>query len=1046
MSTGAIQKGHSDQVVFISFSGQNRGWGDWIASTLNEAGVTIIYQPWHFAEHRSFVSEMDRALLGRGRVLAVLSPQYLASPHCRAEWEAAYQADPDGNLARLSTVRVSHCEIKGILGRYPYRDLFGISEEEARERLLQAIGRGSLKPKVKPPFLGGALSISRAVFAFALPSTHRSNPYFVPSPSAETALLQMRPGDVLVLHGLGGIGKTQHAVQYAHAQYDEGRGRHVLWVSAESEQGLRETLAALVDLPELSLTVPRTLDTIEKCRIVCDWLSSTENWILILDNADTVEVARLIERLLPSRNRGKVVITARIAEWTPAFRVQSVELWTEVQAGAFLANRLSGPSVAAEELGDLTKALGYLPLALEQAAAYIQHTRASVREYLQLFAEDRRHLLTRGFAGMTDYSASVATTWHVSIQRLNFLSRYLLHISACLAADPIPRRIFTKESLGVAEFYNHGARELRCLRQSLSEPDAINLSFGELATYSLVWLSEFSFRVHPLLQAIIRDSWRFESTAGPHRILRKLLGIAKEEAMNGFWPQRAADLLSHGSVLPDAWSNTAAFFEMREYVPHLDAVLDLLPAKIFESYISRGALAGILKNYYSRANAYSAGVAALRDVFLPAAEHSPNLKVELEWLLERFKELYCHLPEEGGIAQNASFYLTSIGKGDLSRPRLELAYDVIRLLSEGQAKVGEFAMARRLYRFWFDHASLAPEAPLLERAEARVEEAIFLARFVEKQEMRQLLEEGLTFFDQCQCFNHADALNGVWNYAEVVDTPEELAKATNWLRQAIGPARTYLEYGMAHACQLTTQLVAIMKQSGAMKDGLRELEATLRLAIRSPKLKKKHLVQLWVTRGELLKELGDFVHGGRSYLRALHVERRHGTPTALRQGALLNDAGEMFRRGGYSRAAACLLQAATFITRGWPEAPEYAEILAALTGLALTRTGQRQPGETLLRRAIESRNVRVSGDLSLVVLERLYCIYLVEAERWEEAVAELLRTLKVVNDHRPEDDHKLRSSLESLVSLLDDFGWQEAAEPLRRRLLALEPKTQRTEE
>ena len=419
---------------------------------------------------------------------------------------------------------------------------------ELKQQIDEAKTKVAQLEKDREHCIHGSPPTSPAHSVFALPGTHRPNPHFTPLPEVHAALYALRPGDVLVLHGLGGVGKTQHAVQYAHERRD--RYSQILWASAESEQTLRDALATLAELPELALPVETDFASLEKIRALRRWFEGTENWLLILDNADFPEAARAIEGLLPSAHSGYVIITARVAEWTAAFRLQHTDAWVEAQSVTFLSKRLAERSPAPGDLARLAQALGGLPLALEHAAAYICEAHVAVDEYLHLLARDRKTLLARHYPGMTDYRASVVTTWHVTIRRLSFLSRYVLHLAACLSPDPIPRRLFDYILANASADYTHEFIELGFLRRSLAAPNAIDVSLGELARYSLVALSEHSLRVHPLLQAVVRDSARLRPWNYYFRIWRLLYGIGDKKAWKAaLWPKRAATLLDSRGVL-----------------------------------------------------------------------------------------------------------------------------------------------------------------------------------------------------------------------------------------------------------------------------------------------------------------------------------------------------------------------------------------------------------------------------------------------------------------------------------------------------------------
>lgn len=139
---------------FISYNKADREWAEWIAWQLEEAGYTTVIQAWDFRPGGNFVLDMQRAAEESERIIAVLSPDYLASKFTAPEWAAAFAKDPTGAQGLVLPVRVRECELKGLLPQIVYIDLVGNNEADAKESLLSGIRRGRAKPTTAPKFPG----------------------------------------------------------------------------------------------------------------------------------------------------------------------------------------------------------------------------------------------------------------------------------------------------------------------------------------------------------------------------------------------------------------------------------------------------------------------------------------------------------------------------------------------------------------------------------------------------------------------------------------------------------------------------------------------------------------------------------------------------------------------------------------------------------------------------------------------------------------------------------------------------------------------------
>ena len=235
-----MQASHPEEQrdFFISFAGADRKLAEWIAKELEAHGCSTYFQPWDFRPGSNFVLEMHKAARHTRRTLVVLSPDYLNGEFTQAEWASAFRQDPTGSRRTVIPIRVRPCTPDSLLGPIVYEDLVGLSEAEARERLFTAISDERPKPRLDASFAPAAV--------FNVPYLRNSaftgrREVIRDLRGALTAGTMGILSQVIV--GLGGIGKTQTALEYAY-EYEQ-EYRYVFWVIAETEQTLNSEFRKL---------------------------------------------------------------------------------------------------------------------------------------------------------------------------------------------------------------------------------------------------------------------------------------------------------------------------------------------------------------------------------------------------------------------------------------------------------------------------------------------------------------------------------------------------------------------------------------------------------------------------------------------------------------------------------------------------------------------------------------------------------------------------------------------------------------------------------
>jgi tetratricopeptide (TPR) repeat protein len=300
---------------------------------------------------------------------------------------------------------------------------------------------------------------------------------------------------------LGGIGKTQLAIEYAWRAIDQEEYDYVFWIRASSIQSIDADLASLAAPEMLNLPEAAASEEAIAMEAVLRWCkTTTSRWLLIADNADTDDVIRSLRDRLPVSSTGHIIVTSRVEAW-PGFTSIVLDTLAPQMAIQMLKDcvkrdqqqHMAGSDADAEAL---VCELGFLPLAIEQAAGVIASRRWTFKHYLDVFRSEGARL--RSDHNMDDrrYPASIATTWLVSLDKLTLRAHAILQLSSWLRADEIPRILFADgaDILNKAFKENGGFTRLQ-----------VEDAFSELGRLSLIRLTTESFSVHRLLQAVEQD-------------------------------------------------------------------------------------------------------------------------------------------------------------------------------------------------------------------------------------------------------------------------------------------------------------------------------------------------------------------------------------------------------------------------------------------------------------------------------------------------------------------------------------------------------------
>ena len=305
------------------------------------------------------------------------------------------------------------------------------------------------------------------------------------------------------ISGLGGIGKTQTVVEYAYRSRDSYP--FVLWVQANTPETLRSNfvaLAGLLNLPEKDAREQQIV-----VHAVKQWFETHTGWLLIFDNADDLA---MVWDYLPEGTKGHILLTTRAQAMGGLARKVELDTMGPEEGAEFLLRRagiipedatLERASTADRAAAiDIVRAMDGLPLALDQAGAYIEETKESVSNYLTVYQQQRTELLNRRDGLVPGHPDSVATTWSLAFEQVegaNPAAIELMRLCAFLAPDAIPEELIIE-----------GAPYLGPVLQPVAaDRSRLNAAIAQLLKYSLIRrdATTHTLTIHRLVQAVIKD-------------------------------------------------------------------------------------------------------------------------------------------------------------------------------------------------------------------------------------------------------------------------------------------------------------------------------------------------------------------------------------------------------------------------------------------------------------------------------------------------------------------------------------------------------------
>ncbi len=988
---------------FISYTQADSAWAEWIAWQLEDAGYTTLVQAWDFRPGEGFVERMHQAIERSSRTIAVLSPGYLASAFATSEWQAVFTKDPTGEHGLLLPVRVVPCQPPGLLAGRIYLDLVDLDEQAAAQRLLDGVARGRSRPagrvrlpgSTTQPTRGGPRFPGRGPAIFNVPPP---NPYF----SGRGELLDSLRAELRdkvkapvvpahAIHGLAGVGKSELVKEYAYrykADYEL-----IWWVDAAVPLAIPGRLARLA--PRLDLA--EQADQEEAAARVLNELAQRERWLVIFDNADRPSE---LERYRPA-GRGHVLITSRNPDWGGIGTPVRMDVLEREEAISFLLRRTHSADTKDTASADaLAEELGDLPLALEQAGAYMGETGMSLTEYLELFRRRREELLGKGEP--TGYTGTVETTWRLSIERVARDARAaddLLRLCAFFAPQAIPLELVFEHTAelppDVAYVLHDEVKRWEALRA--------------LQRYSLITRDKSGIHVHRLVQAVVRMG----------------LNPADEQR----WAAVAVRLVQ--AAFPPEGSDSENWLACARLLPHALVAVDNAAAAAVEPEATVALLIQVGSYLRGRAELRQARRLLERALAIQEAQLGPN-----------------H-PQVAATLSNLGKVLHDLGDLAAARVAIERALEIY----EAQLELHHPEAAWRGVLHGFDEPAAARSA--LEGALA-INEAPFgldhwrvvwtlntLGTVLRDQgdlaSARIVLEQSLAIRQAQLGPDHMEVAPSLINLGLVLHDLGELAGA----QAAIARALTINEalYGPDHwrVGWTLSNLGTILRDLGDLAGAKGVLERSL--AIRRAWLGPEHpkIATTLSNLGTVLRDLADLVAAQAILEQALAILEAGFGPNHPKVATTLNNLGTVLRDlGDLSRAQGTLER--SLAIRETHLGPDHWKIGWSLNnlGTVLRDRGDLAGAKEMIERSVAVRTVQLGPEHWRVgwSLNNLGTV-LRDLGDLAEARTVLERAAGILERQLGPDHWKVAWSLDNLGTVLRDLVDLVAAQAILEQALAI---------
>jgi len=758
--------------VFISYAHADAAYVKVLVAALDAAGV-----PWWYDERLESGDRFGRVLAERidgcAAFVLVMSPDAAASAYVAKELRRAQHA-----RRPIYPLLLAGDPLPAVADRH-YVSVAGAVPPPAS--LIDALQARVADPP--PPVSPGKARLVGRGFP-------RRNPHFV---GREALLHQLAEGllwspvAVQALHGMGGVGKTQVAAEYAYRYADDYDV--IAWVDAENLDLIPGQLAELAPI----LGLPTGPDVARTAADVVAALDRTElSWLIVFDNAVR---PRDLAPWLPRARRltGDVIITSRQTQWARLGQTLDVDVMSRAEAVALLRERVADieETIAAE----IVEFLGRLPLAVDLAGGYLATNRTPPARYLARLREAGNAITAYLDASEEErlgYRHTIATVWEPTRADLADASPaadQLLRLCAFLAPEPIPLDLFTGHPEVLPE----------PLAGAAADPPTFERTVGELLRRSLARRDADGLTIHRLLAATIRqrlpDADRQESAVVVRELLYRSVPAHTHDEPSPAWPPLLPHVLAAvahpGPTTRVAWLLGQAGLHLKIHgqvaaaQPLFERALRVLEASFGPDHpVVVSPLSHLATVLTDQGRAEAARPLLERALRISEATHGPD-----------------H-PEVATCLNNLATVLRDLGRAEAARPLLERALRI-------------------------DEQAFGPDHPTV--ADSLSNLAIVLSNLGRGQAARPLLERALRIDEQAFGADHARVATRLSGLAAVLQRLGQTRAAKPLLERALSINEQTFGPDHPSVASAFINLALVLKHLGQARAARPLLERALRI-------------------------------------------------------------------------------------------------------------------------------------------------------------------------------------------------------------------------